>query len=120
METTERRNRIMKILCRRRHETVNNLASEIGVSPRTIRRDIEALSIYEPIYTQTGRYYGGIYLMEGYKTDNLYVKENEALVLLKLFELAQNHKKCDLSDAELKVLRSIVLNYIRPQSIEKK
>ena len=59
MGTAERRNEIMRILCRRRHESISNLADEFGVSTRTILRDIEVLSIKEPIYTQCGRYGGG-------------------------------------------------------------
>ena len=55
MGAAERRREIMRVLCRRRHETVKNLSFEFGVSERTILRDIEALSITEPIYTQCGR-----------------------------------------------------------------
>lgn len=40
MGTAERRRKMMKILCRRRYETIGNLASEFGVSMRTIQRDI--------------------------------------------------------------------------------
>ena len=54
MGTAERRAEIMRILCRRRHETISNLAEEFGVSTRTIQRDVEVLSITEPIYTQYG------------------------------------------------------------------
>ena len=60
MGTAERRRQMMLLLCRRRHETMRNLASEFGVSERTIRRDVEALSCTEPIYTQPGRYGGGV------------------------------------------------------------
>ena len=66
MESTERRRTLMEILCRNRHETIGGLARELGVSERTIRRDIERLSIKEPIYTQSGRYGGGVYVIEGY------------------------------------------------------
>ncbi|MBE5922691.1 MAG: DeoR family transcriptional regulator [Lachnospiraceae bacterium] len=66
MGTAERRNEILRILCRRRHETIDNLASEFGVSYRTIRRDIEILSLTEPIITRYGRYAGGVYIMDGY------------------------------------------------------
>lgn len=45
MGTAERRRAIMKILCRRQHETMSNLASEFSVPMRTIQRDIETLSI---------------------------------------------------------------------------
>ena len=61
MGTAERRYEIMKILCRRRYETIRNLASEFGVSMRTVQRDIESLSRTEPIYTQTGKYGGGVF-----------------------------------------------------------
>ena len=56
MGTAERRYEIMKTLCRRRYETMSNLASELGVSVRTVQRDIEILSGTEPIYTQSGKY----------------------------------------------------------------
>lgn len=45
MGTAERRDEIIKLLCRRRHETIPNLAFEFGVSERTIRRDIEAVTV---------------------------------------------------------------------------
>ena len=44
MDTVERRGELVKTLCRRRYERVENLAADFGVSERTIRRDIEALS----------------------------------------------------------------------------
>ncbi len=54
MGTAERRTEIMRILCRRRHETISNLAETFGVSRRTIQRDVEILSITQPLYTQSG------------------------------------------------------------------
>lgn len=60
-ETAERRRKIMKIMCRRRSETIQDLAFELGVSERTIRRNIEILSYKEPVYTQQG-WYGGVYV----------------------------------------------------------
>ena len=59
LETAERRIAILKLICRRRFETIANLAYEFDVSERTIRRDIEFLMRTEPIYTQPGRYGGG-------------------------------------------------------------
>ena len=60
-ETAERRRKIMKIMRRRRSETIQDLAFELGVSERTIRRNIEILSYKEPVYTQKG-WYGGVYV----------------------------------------------------------
>ena len=83
MGASERRNAIMRLLCRRRHETVVNIAAEFGVSERTIRRDIEILSLNEPIYTQSGRYGGGVYVTENYNMDRMYFTDQEAIVFMK-------------------------------------
>ena len=77
MGTAERRTEIMRILCRRRHETISNLADEFGVSSRTILRDIEVLSITEPIYTKCGRYDGGIYVADDFVMNRMYMTDIE-------------------------------------------
>ena len=51
MTAVERRVALLKLICRRRFETVSNLAAEFGVSERTIRRDINVLMQTESIYT---------------------------------------------------------------------
>ena len=48
MKSDERRQAIINLLCQRRHETMKNLASEFGVSVRTICYDIEMLSLTYP------------------------------------------------------------------------
>lgn len=110
MGTSERRMELIKILCRRRHETVKNLSFEFGVSERTILRDVEVLSLTEPIYTQCGRY-GGVFVDEGYTMDRMYMKEGEIMVLRKLLEFSKNKSACDLNDEEKDILRSIVSQY---------
>ena len=114
--TAERRNEIMKTLCRRRYETISNLASEFGVSERTIRRDIEALSLSEPIYTQTGRHCGGVYVVEGYSMERMYMSQIELDLLHKLLGLADQQASCILSAEEKKLLQSIILQYERPNN----
>ena len=104
----------MKILCRRRHETITNLASEFGVSERTIRRDVETLSLTEPIYTQTGRYGGGVYVVEGYSINQLYLSESEISLLEKVCNFAEKQGKHAFSADELKRLRQIVSTYSKP------
>ena len=61
MTAYERRKAIMQILRLRKFEKVDNLAFQFSVTPRTIKRDIEMLSLTESIYTQQGKYGGGIY-----------------------------------------------------------
>jgi predicted DNA-binding transcriptional regulator YafY len=114
MGTTERRKEIMRILCRRRYETVSNLASEFGVSERTIQRDIHTLSESEPIYTQCGRYGGGVYVVEGYTLDRMYMSEKELSVLHKLLVSAEVQDVCDLSNEEIDILSAIISLYTKP------
>ena len=115
MGASERRNAIMKLLCRRRHETIHNLAFEFDVSERTIRRDIDILSRTEPIYTQTGRYNGGVYVVEQYNYDKMYFQEDEISVLSKIvtyFEKQPGH----LSVVEMNTLKRIIDEYTKPHS----
>lgn len=45
MTPSERREAILNVLCKRRQDTVENLAHEFGVSVRTIKYDIEELTL---------------------------------------------------------------------------
>lgn len=119
MGTTERRREIMKILCRRQHETMSNLASELGVSIRTIQRDIETLSITEPIYTQTGKYTGGVYIVDGYSIDRMYMTDTELNVLRKLYILS-NRNISLLTKEEKQILEGIISQYSKPKNNERK
>lgn len=117
MGTAERRNEILKVLCRRRYETIGNLASEFGVSERTIRRDVEVLSYSEPIYTQTGRYCGGVYVVDGYSMNRMYMTTSEIQVLHKALELAQKNDGF-ISDGEITILKNIISTYTKPSKVK--
>lgn len=117
MGTAERRMELLRLLCLRRHETIKNLASEFGVSEKTISRDVEELSLSEPIYTQAGRYYGGVYVMDGYSMDKcsinrMYMKKEELEVLQKLSEKAKENSSL-LSAEERNVLDTIIMEYTK-------
>ena len=114
MGTAERRKEIMRILCRRRHETISNLSEEFGVSQRTILRDIEILSVTEPIYTQCGRYGGGVYVTEDYVMSRMYMTDSELDVLHKVLAFAQDKSVCELNDDECKLLKTIISQYTKP------
>ena len=111
----ERRTELMKILCRRRKETIRNLAQELSVSERTIRRDIDVLSLSEPIYTQMGRYEGGVYVEEGYSINRMYMTKEELDVLHKISAISDKQDSCKLSDGEKEILDSIIKLYTKPQ-----
>lgn len=120
MGPAERRKELLKVLCRRRFEQIFKLAMEFGVSERTIRRDIEVLSLTEPIYTQAGRYGGGVYVVDGYSINQLYATESEILVLKKLYSIAKNQEVCILSQNELNTLNNILENFSKPKNNRKK
>lgn len=114
METSERRTAVLKLLCRRRHETIKNLADEFGVSERTIRRDIEILSLNEPIYTQAGRYGGGVYVMPNYDMNRMYFQNTEKEVMYKVLDSVERGTPCALTQAEITILRKLISNYTKP------
>ncbi len=114
MGTAERRREIMKILCRRRYETIYNLASAFSVSTRTIQRDIEILSSIEPIFTKPGRYGGGVYIVEGYSMNRIYMSDAEIDVLQKLY-IAADKDAALLTDDEKNLLECIISQYSKPK-----
>lgn len=70
MNKYERQRQIIRLVRARGSDTIKNLAMEFEVSERTISRDIEELSLTRPIYTKSGRYGGGVYILpytEDYK-----------------------------------------------------
>lgn len=83
MKPDERRQAIIDILCQNGHETMKNLASEFGVSIRTICYDIEMLSLTYPLFTLQGRC-GGVYLMEEYRLRKKYLMPQQQELLERL------------------------------------
>ena len=66
MTPTERRQKLLEVLCVRRHDTCDNLAHEFHVANSTIRHDLEILTCSYPIETVRGRYGGGVKVADGY------------------------------------------------------
>ena len=84
MGPNERRQQILDVLCRRRQDTYDNLAREFGVSKRTIRYDIEELSLSYPIETVSGRYGGGVKVADWYHLDRKALSPEQAALLKRL------------------------------------
>jgi len=86
MTPSERREAILKVLCQRRQDTIENLAFECGVFVRTIKYDIEELTLAHPIETVRGRYGGGVKVADGYYVGRNYLKPNQQELLKRLSE----------------------------------
>ena len=76
MTPSERREAILRVLCQRRQDKIDNLAEEFGVSVRTIKNDIEELTLAHPIETVRGRYGGGVKVADGYYVGRNYLNRN--------------------------------------------
>jgi len=103
MNSLQRQSGILNILLRERHVTAASLASKFGVTERTIRNDITALSCEYPIQTLRGRYGGGIKLANWYLpyTRGLSSKQKELLKRLRM----------TLEGEDLSVLNSILAQF---------
>lgn len=115
MTMDERRRKIIKILYLRGHETISNLAEELGVSERTVLRDIYALSDKEPIYTQTGRYSGGVYIMPEYYPSAFYFKEAELKLLSRVVIILESYIEDEKVVEVLIPLKDLIATYTKPK-----
>ncbi len=84
MSLSERRQRLLEVLCLRRHDTYDNLAHEFNVSKMTIRRDISALTCSYPIETVHGRYGGGVKIRDDYYPYRKTLNTNQIKLLIRL------------------------------------
>lgn len=108
--TTERRMEIVRILYSNDIYTIENLAFRLGVSARTIRRDIAAVSIRIPIGAKYGRN-GGIFVRKSNKLDRLYMTKEEIDLLSKVLAKAVNCESYILSTQEIKTLEFLIMFY---------
>ena len=97
---------------------MRNLASEFGVSVRTIQRDIDVLSMTVPLYTQSGKYCGGVYVVDGYSMDRIYMTDAELCVLRKLHRAADENVQL-LTGDEKKLLGFLISQYSKPNKPER-
>ena len=107
MGTVERRIEIIKYLCRKRYAKIKNIVEEFGTCERTVRRDIESLSLFVPLYVKTGRYYGGVYVVGDYTMERMYMSENELSVLSRIQLLVGEQ----LSDNDNTTLKNVIKKY---------
>ena len=111
LKANERRQKILEILCVRRQETMENLAQEFNVTTRTIRNDIEELTLAYPIETVRGRYGGGVRVADGYYLGRKYLKPDQQELLKRLSE--------NLAGEDLATMNSILSEFALTKRTEK-
>lgn len=81
---------------------MSNLANEFGVTTRTIRNDINILSLSYPIETIRG-HGGGVKVADGYYLHRKYLKPKQQELLERLCT--------SLSGSDLEVMNSIIKDF---------
>ena len=104
--TTERRQSIFNILYKRRKETIDNLAFEFNVNERTIRRDLEILSVSFQIYTTQGNG-GGVFILDDYKLGMKYLTDKQLELLTRVSAELPDEKNRE-------IIKSIITTYKNP------
>lgn len=117
MLAAERRRKFLEILSKRRFETISNLAYELEVSERTIRRDISILSETEPVYTRSGRYGGGVYILDGYYSNKFYFSKEESDSLKAILFYIDNNLSGNISNENIENLKRIIVRYTKPTKV---
>ena len=114
MNVNYRRERIIRILMLHGRRTVKELSDELGVSTRTIMRDIDILSTSKPIYSVSGRN-GGIFLLDTYDANRVYFKDEEMSIISKIISESEKHKSYKLTDMDTQLLKEMLFFYSKPK-----
>ncbi len=96
MTAAERQDQIMATLCNERKTTMSRLADALECNIRTIRRDIETLSLSFPLITIHGRHGGGVELAEWYQPQRATLCPEQLEVLRRLMNSAQPEDRATL------------------------
>ena len=110
MNAVERRERLLQILALRGKTTFRVLSEELGVSERTIMRDVDELSTYKPISVMPGKN-GGVYICDYSSFHNFTMKSYEIALLQKIIADMETHACCSLSASEIQLLKDIIASY---------
>ena len=105
MTANERRAEIMRILVGRRHETMRQLAAELGVTDRTVRSDITILTADYPLETNRGNG-GGVEVAEWYHPHKNILSREQEVVLTQMLDKADEPQR--------KVLESMLAEFGSP------
>ena len=93
IEAPLRRREIVEILYSANGKVkINDLVARFGVERRTIRRDVEKLSLIYPIASQPGRH-GGVYINSPIRSAPRYLHPEEAEALIRIMRLIPENEQ---------------------------
>ena len=115
MGTAERRIEIMRMLCSERHVTMSVLAERFSVSVRTIKRDIDELGGIIPLEIKMGRYEGGIYVMNGFFWNRMYMSDDDITLLKTIIAVGKAKSVLALDKPDLQRLEKMIDTYSLPK-----
>ena len=117
MESTDKIERVLGIYTKLINGAIINKVEEAAnynVNERSIQRDIDEISDMLPIYVKTGRYNGGVYVVDGFNVGKIYMSDNEIALLKKVRETCFSGAKLTLNTQEIETLSKIIVNYSKP------
>jgi len=103
-DSNERRLAIWHTLCAQRQVTISYLSSRYGVSPRTIRYDVEVLSRTYPIETRPGKN-GGVKVADWFQPRSTMLQPDQMDLLLKLYRRLEGEEAALMSSIIMAVSR---------------
>ena len=105
----DRRQQVLEIISDRRIVQIDNLSAELGVSRRTIERDILMLSCSHPIITENWRG-GGVRAMNGWYLNCRYLHDDQEKLLRSLLP--------GLRPEDQKTMQCILTAFAKPNTEE--
>lgn len=104
-DAIERRLAIWHTLCAQRQVTISYLSSRYGVSPRTIRYDVEVLSRTYPIETRPGKN-GGVKVADWFNPGSGMLQPDQMDLLLKIYRELDGEEAAMMSDIIMAVSKN--------------
>lgn len=106
----QRRENLIRILMLNEKCTLEYLAERLGVSVRTIERDVDFLSLTKPIQVDRGRA-GGVYITNRKGIHLPTLKEEETRLLQKIVSDAEQAGRCVLTLEQIDMLKVMIEQY---------
>ena len=103
MDPSERRREILTLLCQRRTDTCANIAHDLGICERTVRRDMQVLACSYPIESVKGRHGGGFKIADWFSLSKPVLTPPQLALLTKVGK--------QLHGDDLNILNSIISQF---------